>query len=63
MNGVQKRADSTIHKRVADIIAMPSKAITPNNKQPIQPVHLNQAAMGQTFNTDSIQPHLQRINN
>ena len=36
--GVHKRADSTIHKRVADIISMPSKAITPSNNKPIHPV-------------------------
>ena len=37
MNSVTKRADSTIHKRVQDIMSMPGKAMTPNSKA-IHPV-------------------------
>ena len=55
INNVNKRADSTIHKRVQDIISMPGKAMTPSNK-PIHPVQLA-PDMGQTFNVASIRPH------
>lgn len=57
---VHTREDS-VHKRVADIISIPSKAISGASVNVINQNMHNNAAM-QTFNVDSIRPHLQKIN-
>ena len=49
--------EDSLHKRVADIISLPSKAITPANASQLQAAANHKLAM-QTFNTDSIRPHL-----
>jgi hypothetical protein len=51
--------DESIHKRVTDIISLPSKAITPANASQMKmQAGLNQKIGMTTFNTNSIKPHL-----
>ena len=53
----QGQREESIHKRVADIISLPSKAITPGNVSQLNAAITHKMAM-QTFNTDSIRPHM-----
>lgn len=53
--------DDSIHKRVADIINLPSKAVTPATQSNLA-ANQKMAAMHQTFNTDSIRPALNSLN-
>lgn len=48
--------DDKLHKRVADIISLPSKTITPAHASQMTAAAQHKMAM-QTFNTDSIRPH------
>ena len=55
----QNTRDDSIHKRVADIINLPSKAITPAHANQMGS-SINHKMALQTFNTDSIRPHLNK---
>lgn len=50
--------EESIHKRVADIINFPSKAVAPSTQINIS---LQQKLAMQTFNTDSLRPHLNKL--
>lgn len=58
----QKQLEESLQTRVADIISLPSQAITPGNINYITAANTHKLAM-QTFNAESIRAHLPKNGN